>query len=100
MSIDQEYRSKIARACVYSNESRIIILHEEETIDTTIELLAGKVGLGEKTIVLTTDISKINMALEKAWCSPPGIYVVMKGRYFVWDKVRKNCESDVFEEMK
>jgi L-asparaginase len=28
---------------------------------------------------------------------PPGVYIAMNGRYFVWDRVKKNRESGVFE---
>jgi L-asparaginase len=28
---------------------------------------------------------------------PPGVYIAMNGRYFSWDRVRKNRETGVFE---
>ncbi len=29
---------------------------------------------------------------------PPGVWIVMNGRVFAWDKVRKNRAEGVFEE--
>jgi L-asparaginase len=28
---------------------------------------------------------------------PPGVYLAMNGQHFEWDKVRKNRETGVFE---
>jgi L-asparaginase len=30
---------------------------------------------------------------------PPGVYIAMNGRCFAWDRVRKNREAGIFEEM-
>jgi L-asparaginase len=39
----------------------------------------------------------LGSALSFAQVLPPGVYVAMNGRYFPWDRVRKNRESGTFE---
>lgn len=105
-------REKIARACMYANEDRIVITHGTDTMTETARVLAGKVGqgLGGKTIVFTGAMIPIKFgssdgffnlgsSLAFAQALPPGIYVAMNGKYFDWDRVKKNRETGVFEEI-
>jgi len=41
----------------------------------------------------------LGSALAFSQTLSPGIYVAMNGRYFLWNNVRKNKESGVFEEL-
>ncbi|MEO8172445.1 MAG: asparaginase domain-containing protein [Sediminibacterium sp.] len=104
-------RQKIVRACVYSNEARIVITHGTDTMAETAAALAGKTGLGAKTIVMTgamipikfgssDGLFNLGSALAFVQSLQPGVYVAMNGRYFQWDKVRKNRETGIFEEVK
>jgi L-asparaginase len=36
-------------------------------------------------------------ALTVVQVLPPGVYIVMNGRVFPWDKVRKNRDTGIFE---
>jgi L-asparaginase len=61
-----------------------------------------------KTVVLTgamvpyafgssDGLFNLGSALSFVQILPPGVYVAMNGRYFHWDRVRKNRETGVFE---
>jgi len=63
----------------------------------------------DKTIVLTgamipykfgssDGLFNLGSALAFAQTLPEGVYVAMNGRYFAWDRVRKNRKTGMFEE--
>jgi L-asparaginase len=68
-------------------------------------------NLEGKTIVLTgamvpyafgtssDGFFNLGSALAFVQILPPGVYVVMNGRYFPWDRVRKNRQTGTFEEV-
>jgi L-asparaginase len=39
----------------------------------------------------------LGSALSFVQALPPGVYIAMNGRYFNWDRVRKNRETGTFE---
>ena len=39
----------------------------------------------------------LGSALSFVQVLPPGVYVAMNGKYFPWNKVRKNRQTGVFE---
>jgi L-asparaginase len=68
----------------------------------------GAAALG-KTIVLTgamvpysvsssDSLFNLGCAFAAVQLLAPGVYVVMNGRVFSWDRVRKNYDRGVFEE--
>jgi L-asparaginase len=68
-------------------------------------------GLVNKTIVLTgamipyafgnssDGFFNLGSALAFVQTLPHGVYIVMNGRFFPWDKVRKNTKTGFFEEL-
>ena len=65
----------------------------------------------DKTVVLTgamipykfgssDGLFNLGSALAFAQTLPNGVYIVMNGRYFLWDNVRKNRKTGEFEEVK
>ena len=65
--------------------------------------------VGGKTIVLTgamvpyafgssDGLFNLGSALSFVQVLPPGVYVAMNGRWFAWDRVRKNTDTGTFEE--
>ena len=65
----------------------------------------------DKTIVLTgamipykfgssDGLFNLGAALAFVQSLPKGVFVVMNGRYFAWDNVRKNKKTGIFEEVK
>ena len=95
-------------ACRGCAEDRIVVTHGTDTMAETARTLLAA-GLG-KTVVLTgamipyafgssDGLFNLGSALSFAQVLPPGVYVAMNGRIFAGDRVRKNRESGVFEEI-
>ncbi|MCK5832422.1 asparaginase [bacterium] len=101
-------RMKILESCRWSDEEKLIITHGTDTMSETAELI-GKANL-EKTIVITGSMVPYSFsqsdALFNLGCAvmaiqllPPGVFIVMNGRVFKWDNVKKNKELGVFQEV-
>lgn len=105
-------RQIIVQSCARAGEKRIVITHGTDTMENTAQLLgetmrAGKIGA--KTIVLTgamipykfgssDGLFNLGSALAFAQTLEPGVYVAMNGRYFHWEKVRKDRRTGEFIE--
>jgi L-asparaginase len=103
-------RDIITHNCRRSPFRHIIITHGTDRMVETARHLA-QTDFQEKTIVLTgamipyafgtssDGFFNLGSALAFAQTLPPGIYIVMNGRFFHWDKVRKNLNTGNFEEI-
>ncbi|MEM1359492.1 MAG: asparaginase domain-containing protein [Bacteroidota bacterium] len=102
-------REIILHNCRRCECERILITHGTDTMEQTAEFLAkGKIT--GKTVVITgamipyafgdssDGFFNLGSALAFVQTLPHGIYVVMNGRYFEWDKVKKNRKTGYFEE--
>ncbi len=101
-------RRSVLEACRRAPESRIVITHGTDTMAETAALL-GPAGL-DKTIVLTgamipykiqgsDALFNFGTAVAAVQLLSPGVWIVMNGRVFPWNRVRKNREKGVFEEV-
>jgi len=101
-------RNLILTNCRQSEEDKIIITHGTDTMEVTAKVL-GEANL-DKTIVITGALipykfgssdGLFNMGSAMAFVQtlPAGVYVAMQGRYFMWNNVKKNRASGVFEEL-
>ena len=101
-------RHLIIDQCQRSRERRIIITHGTDTMEVTAQAL-GRV-VSDKTIVLTgamipykfgssDGLFNLGSAMALVQVLPPGVYIAMNGRYFIWDNVRKNRKTGEFEEI-
>jgi L-asparaginase len=101
-------RARVVDHCRSSAEERLVVTHGTDTMTETARALQAA-GLG-KTVVLTgamipyafgssDGLFNLGSALSFAQVLPPGVYVAMNGRVFPGDKVRKNREGGVFEEL-
>ena len=99
-------RARIVDACTRCPEDRIVITHGTDTMVETARAAAH--GVTGKTVVLTgamvpyafgssDGLFNLGSALSFAEVLPPGVYIAMNGRHFMWDKVRKNRQTGVFE---
>lgn len=99
-------REAIAQNCSQCDETKIVVTHGTDTMVETASALAGRVE--GKTVVLTgamipyafgssDGMFNLGSALSFVQVLPPGVYVAMNGKYFSWDKVRKNRQTGVFE---
>ncbi|HZR23325.1 MAG TPA: asparaginase domain-containing protein [Vicinamibacterales bacterium] len=100
-------RALIVEQCRHAGESQIVVTHGTDTMVDTARALANA-SLGNKTIVLTgamvpyafgssDGLFNLGSALSFVQVLAPGVYVAMNGRYFDWNKVRKNTQTGVFE---
>ena len=100
-------RLKILESCRRAAESRIVITHGTDTMIETGRIL-GEAHLA-KTIVLTgamvpysftssDAVFNLGCGIVAVQLLPDGVYIVMNGRVFPWDRVRKKREAGVFEE--
>lgn len=107
LEMGDEGRLSILAACSRAPEDRIVITHGTDRMVETARLL-GPAGL-DKTIVLTgamvpysvsgsDALFNLGAAVVAAGLLPKGVWVVMNGLTFAWDRVRKNFEAGVFEE--
>lgn len=103
-----EDRRLIVEHCRQAPESRIVITHGTDTMAETAAALGREVQ--GKTIVLTgamvpykfgssDGLFNLGSALAFVQTLPPGVYVAMNGRHFRWDRVRKNRQTGIFEEL-
>ena len=109
LEMTDEDRQMIAHNCKRSKHNKIIITHGTDTIAETATCLA-KSDIENKTIVLTgamipyafgtssDGFFNLGSSLAFAQVLAPGVYVCMNGRYFDWDKVKKNTKTGFFEE--
>ena len=109
LKMTESDRELIASQCLNCEEEKIVITHGTDTMSVTAEYIAQKHI--DKTIVLTgamipikfgssDGLFNLGSALAFVQTLPSGVYVAMNGRYFIWDNVRKNKETGVFEEMR
>lgn len=106
LEMTDEDRELIVSQCVKCDENRIIITHGTDTmVETALEIQKAAI---QKTIVITgamipytfgSSDGLFNMGSAMAFVQtlPIGVYVVMNGRYFRADNVRKNRKTGYFE---
>lgn len=101
-------RQLILENCKKSPEEKIVITHGTDTMVETAKALGENIK--DKTIVLTgamipyafgssDGLFNLGSALSFVQALPPGVYIAMNGRYFIWNNVRKNREKGEFEEI-
>ena len=101
-------RELIAKSCSAAKEDKIIITHGTDTMAETAKVLGEKIK--NKTIVITgamvpykfgssDGLFNLGSSLAFVQTLPQGVYVVMNGRCFNWNNVRKNKKTGEFEEI-
>ena len=109
LEMTDDDREIILHNCKKSESDHIIITHGTDTMVRTGEFLA-KANI-DKTIVMTgamipyafgtssDGFINLGSALAFVQTLPKGVYIVMNGRYFLWNNVRKNKKTGFFEEL-
>jgi len=103
-------REEIYEQCLETPTNKILITHGTDTMVQTATYLAGQ-NIEGKTIVLTGAMVPIafgtssdgffnlGSALAFVQTLKAGVYIAMNGRYYYWNKVRKNKETGYFESL-
>lgn len=108
LEMTEAQRKQIVTACVSIKNDKIIITHGTDTIVETAKEIASKNI--DKTIILTGAMipytiqksdSAFNLATALGFVQTlkTGVYIVMNGRYFLWNNVKKNKELGVFQNL-
>lgn len=105
LEMDKNDRSIVVDNCSKSIENNIIITHGTDTmIDTATSIANAKLN---KTIVLTgamipykfgssDGLFNLGAAIGFVQSLPNGVYIAMNGKYFHYDRVKKNKEIGEF----
>ena len=108
LEMTEDDRQIILHNCKRSKADKIVITHGTDTMVETARLIS-EADIKDKTIVLTgamipyafgnssDGFFNLGSALAFVQALPRGVYVVMNGRYFPWNEVRKNINTGYFE---
>ncbi|MFT5167790.1 MAG: L-asparaginase [Saprospiraceae bacterium] len=103
-------REIVIHNCKKTSHKSIVITHGTDRIVQTAKELAAA-NIDGKTIILTgamipyafgtssDGFFNLGNAIAFSQTLPSGVFVVMNGRYFNWDNVRKNRKTGNFEEI-
>lgn len=105
--ITNEDRKIILEKCKSCTEEKIIVTHGTATMPETAKFL-GRANIG-KTIVLfgsaipankenSDTLYNLGSAFIAVQLLSAGVYIVMNGKVFAWDNVKKNFFTGYFEE--
>ncbi len=108
LEMTDEDRQLILHQCIQCEEDKIVITHGTDTMSDTAVVLGEKIK--DKTIIITGAMIPIKFgssdglfnlggAIAFAQALPHGVYVAMNGRFFHYNKVRKNKQTGLFEEL-
>ena len=109
LKMTTEDRLSILEHCKKTEMDKIIITHGTDTMVETARIIAE--AQLAKTIVFTgamvpyafgnssDGFFNLGSSLAFVQTLPPGVFVVMNGRYFNFDGVRKNKQTGNFEEI-
>ncbi|MCC6816338.1 MAG: asparaginase [Saprospiraceae bacterium] len=110
LEMTSEDREIILHNCLKCKANNILITHGTDTMTQTAQHLANE-NIEGKTIVLTgamipyafgnssDGFFNLGSALAFVQILEPGVYIVMNGRYFNWNQVRKNTKTGYFEDL-
>ncbi len=107
LELTDDDRDLIRRTVESREAARVIVTHGTDTMVETAKRLQG---VRDKTVVLTGSLSparfrnsdavfNIGASVVAVQCLPEGVFLLMNGRIFQPDRVRKNREMNRFEEI-
>lgn len=105
LDLTDQDRKKIYNYCAKSKEERIIITHGTDTMNLTAKMLSG---ITDKTIVFTgasrperfrdSDADfNLGGAIAAVQTLPHGVYIVMSGRVYPWNKFTKSKDGQFID---
>jgi L-asparaginase len=109
LDMTDDDREKLAQACKKTEAKRIAVIHGTSKMIESAEYLVDKAAeeIKDKIIVFfgalypyehrkTEAMFNLGAAIASCQLLRPGIYIVMNGRVFTYDKVKKNVEEAHF----
>ncbi len=106
LDMTDDDRNFIAEWCADKSRDRCVVIHGTDTMIDTARVVAKKCP--DKVVVLTGALQPARMrdidaefnlggALIAAQTCSPGVYIVMSGTIYPWDKCKKNPTTGHFE---
>lgn len=106
LDMTDDDRNFIAEWCVNDSRDRCVVIHGTDSMIETARVVARRCP--GKVVVLTGALQPARMsdtdaefnlggALIAAQVSLPGVYIVMSGMIYPWDKCKKNPTTGHFE---
>jgi len=106
LNINAADRIAITTACINSTEQRLIVTHGTDTMVNTAAQIAQ--ATLTKTIILvgamvpctiqqSDALFNLGCAITAVQLLPIGVYIVMNGQIFNWDKVMKDTQAGEFK---
>ncbi len=106
LDMQDSHRLKIRDACRDTAASQIVIVHGTDTMQETAGGL-GKAGMAKAVVVTGAMVPyefegsdaffNFGAAVSAVQLLPKGVYIVMNGRVFDWNHVKKNRQIGKFE---
>ncbi|MCB0317572.1 MAG: asparaginase [Bdellovibrionales bacterium] len=107
LDLTDDDRELIKQIVIKDPNKRIVITHGTDTMIKTANVLKD---IADKTIVLTGSmypaqfrdsdaVFNIGCAITAAQTLPAGVYITINGKIFNPEKVKKNIELNIFEEI-
>jgi len=109
LNMNDNDREDLLRACLDTQAKRIIVMHGTSKMIESAKYLIEKAGdkINDKTIVFfgalypyehraTEAMFNLGSAIVSSQLLAPGTYIVMNGRVFPYDEVKKNVEEAHF----
>ena len=108
LDMSEQDRELLCNQVKNCDEDKVIITHGTDSMEVTAKKLGQQVS--GKTVILTgamipykfgssDGLFNLGSAVAFAQSLPHGVYVVMNGRFFSHDNVRKNKSLGIFEEI-
>lgn len=109
LDMTEPQRHKILQRCKVSKEDRIIITHGTDTMVESAKLLGENIK--DKTIVFTGSmvpyrfkdsdaLFNLGSAFVAVQTLKTGVFIVMQGKVFTWDNVKKDRNIGEFQDLK
>ena len=106
LDMTDDDRNFIAEWCADNSRDRCVVIHGTDTMIDTARVVAKRCP--DKVVVLTGALQPARMrdtdaefnlggALIAAQACSPGVYIVMSGMIYPWDKCKKNSTTGHFE---
>ena len=109
LNMNEEQRLEVAKRCLASYEDRIIVIHGTDTMVDTAKVVASLKNKDDKHVIVFTgamipyalensdSVFNLGCAVTAVQLLESGVYVIMDGKIFDYDKVHKNKAVGLFE---
>jgi len=107
--MNEQQRQEVSQRCLSSYEDRVIVIHGTDTMVETAKVVASNKTKDDNHVIVFTgamipyslensdSVFNLGCAMVAVQLLKSGVYIVMDGKIFDYDKVHKNRELGLFE---